>query len=106
MSAAGREALKVENGGFEVRESELKYQLSFVLIIISIALSNTTISFRMGFHWPPFTLVRHLHLHVIAPVSEMSVLSRIMFASDSYWFVSAENVILDIEKRAKHKQPQ
>ena len=44
---------------------------------------------RMGFHWPPFILVRHLHLHVIGPESSMGWLSRnLVFRKDSFVFTS------------------
>ncbi|XP_061175800.1 adenosine 5'-monophosphoramidase HINT3-like [Saccostrea echinata] len=44
---------------------------------------------RFGFHWPPFTSVNHLHLHVISPVLSMNFLSRLIFRENSYWFVTA-----------------
>ena len=44
---------------------------------------------RMGFHWPPLTLVKHLHLHVISPESSMGWFSRnVVFRVDSFAFVS------------------
>lgn len=44
---------------------------------------------RMGFHWPPFILVRHLHLHVIGPESSMGWLGRnLIFRKDSFAFSS------------------
>ncbi|XP_008484199.1 histidine triad nucleotide-binding protein 3-like [Diaphorina citri] len=43
---------------------------------------------RYGFHWPPFYSIGHLHLHVIAPVSEMSFLSKIIFKPNTWWFVT------------------
>lgn len=50
------------------------------------------ISTLTGFHWPPFTTVNHLHLHVISPTENMNFLSRIMFRPDSFWFVSTSYV--------------
>lgn len=47
---------------------------------------------RTGFHWPPFNTVDHLHLHVISPVDNMSLLRKFMFKANSYWFVSTEYV--------------
>lgn len=45
----------------------------------------------MGFHWPPFNTVQHLHLHVLSPHSQMSFLSRsIVFRKDSWIFVTVE----------------
>lgn len=43
---------------------------------------------RLGFHWPPFHTVSHLHLHIIAPEGEMGFIARGMFKKDSFWFVS------------------
>lgn len=44
---------------------------------------------RMGFHWPPFLMVRHLHMHVISPASRMGWLHRnIVFRTDSLVFTS------------------
>ena len=44
---------------------------------------------RIGFHWPPLILVRHLHLHVIAPESAMGWFNRtIMFRVNSFGFVT------------------
>ncbi|KAM3955247.1 adenosine 5'-monophosphoramidase HINT3 [Aphomia sociella] len=48
---------------------------------------------RFGYHWPPFRSVKHLHLHTIAPESEMGFIARMIFKKDSYWFVSPEYVL-------------
>uniref|UniRef100_A0A182SWA4 Adenosine 5'-monophosphoramidase HINT3 n=1 Tax=Anopheles maculatus TaxID=74869 RepID=A0A182SWA4_9DIPT len=39
-----------------------------------------------GFHIPPFTSVKHLHLHAIAPVSKMGFISRMIFRPNTMWF--------------------
>lgn len=44
---------------------------------------------RLGFHWPPFHLVSHLHLHAIQPASQMALLSRLVFRH-GLWFASPE----------------
>ena len=33
----------------------------------------------IGFHWP-LTLVKHLHLHVIAPASSMGMINKVIFS--------------------------
>nr|CAD7452357.1 unnamed protein product [Timema tahoe] len=43
---------------------------------------------RFGFHWPPFHSISHLHLHAIAPASQMGFISRGIFKPDSWWFVT------------------
>lgn len=44
---------------------------------------------RIGFHWPPFILVNHLHLHVVSPESSMGWFSRkVLYRVDSFAFVS------------------
>ncbi|KAK3926250.1 Histidine triad nucleotide-binding protein 3 [Frankliniella fusca] len=48
---------------------------------------------RLGFHWPPFHSVSHLHLHVIAPTADMGLIARVIFKPNSWWFVSPEYVM-------------
>ncbi|GFS13024.1 histidine triad nucleotide-binding protein 3 [Elysia marginata] len=44
---------------------------------------------RLGFHWPPFHTISHLHLHVICPMSDLGWVASLIFRPDSFWFVSA-----------------
>lgn len=39
-----------------------------------------------GFHWPPFNSIKHLHMHGIAPASNMSFLSKCMFKPLNVWY--------------------
>uniref|UniRef100_A0A6M2CSI1 Adenosine 5'-monophosphoramidase HINT3 n=1 Tax=Rhipicephalus microplus TaxID=6941 RepID=A0A6M2CSI1_RHIMP len=55
-------------------------------------------SCRMGFHWPPFTSISHLHLHVIAPVADMSMLARLVFWPRTPWFSLVEDTISYLEQ--------
>ncbi|KAK7887104.1 hypothetical protein WMY93_026725 [Mugilogobius chulae] len=56
---------------------------------------------RFGFHWPPFCSVTHLHLHVLAPVNQMGFLSRFMYKVNSYWFVTADQLIELLNSKAE-----
>ncbi|CAG9790535.1 unnamed protein product [Diatraea saccharalis] len=60
-----------------------------------LAKNNLTVQdARIGYHWPPFRSVKHLHLHTIAPESQMGILGRMIFKRNSYWFVSVSNSCL------------
>ncbi|XP_071541693.1 adenosine 5'-monophosphoramidase HINT3-like isoform X1 [Panulirus ornatus] len=48
---------------------------------------------RLGFHWPPFHSISHLHLHIIAPEDEMGFIARGIFKANSFWFVTPETVM-------------
>ena len=55
---------------------------------------------RIGFHWPPLILVKHLHLHVISPESEMGWLNRnVIFRKDSYFFISPPYMVDYLKKK-------
>ncbi|XP_035258588.1 histidine triad nucleotide-binding protein 3 [Anguilla anguilla] len=56
---------------------------------------------RLGFHRPPFCSVTHLHLHVMAPASQMGLMSRIFYRLDSYWFITAEQLIQQLNSQVE-----
>eukprot|EP00992_Anisonema_acinus_P005366 TRINITY_DN1797_c0_g1_i1.p1 TRINITY_DN1797_c0_g1~~TRINITY_DN1797_c0_g1_i1.p1 ORF type:complete len:153 (-),score=45.06 TRINITY_DN1797_c0_g1_i1:100-558(-) len=46
---------------------------------------------RMGFHWPPFQSIKHLHMHVLSPVEDMGYFNKkVAFRPDSWAFVTSE----------------
>uniref|UniRef100_A0A023GFA9 Adenosine 5'-monophosphoramidase HINT3 n=1 Tax=Amblyomma triste TaxID=251400 RepID=A0A023GFA9_AMBTT len=53
---------------------------------------------RFGFHWPPFTSISHLHLHVIAPAADMSTIGRFIFMPGSPWFSLVDDTIAYLER--------
>lgn len=56
--------------------------------------------YELLFHIPPFYSVKHLHLHVLAPVSEMTWFYRkFKFPShETYWCTSLDHVIHRLEQ--------
>nr|XP_046155591.1 adenosine 5'-monophosphoramidase HINT3-like [Oncorhynchus gorbuscha] len=58
---------------------------------------------RMGFHMPPFSSVPHLHLHVIAPASQMSIRSLRNYGPQSYWFITVDKVLQQLRTQNQVK---
>lgn len=71
---------------------EIPYLEISLTIKLSFCVTGTVIFFRMGFHWPPFNLIKHLHLHVISSTNQMGLLARGIFWPNSYWFVTVSFV--------------
>ncbi|XP_015906698.2 adenosine 5'-monophosphoramidase HINT3 [Parasteatoda tepidariorum] len=57
-------------------------------------------SSRLGYHWPPFISVPHLHLHVISPECELSSRSHILFKPGTRWFRTTNQVISKLNTRS------
>ena len=55
--------------------------------------------YRLVFHIPPFNSVNHLHLHVLAPVSDMQPYFRhVKYAKNTRWSVSLERVLRRLQQ--------
>ncbi|XP_043938197.1 histidine triad nucleotide-binding protein 3-like [Protopterus annectens] len=55
----------------------------------------------LGFHWPPFCSVPHLHLHALAPASQLGPQSR--YRTNSFWFITADQLIERLKKPSAKK---
>jgi diadenosine tetraphosphate (Ap4A) HIT family hydrolase len=68
--------------------------------------NNNNMTSRFVFHIPPFYSVKHLHLHVLTPVSQMKWFYRyIKFpAHDTFWCISIDTVV-DRLKRGESPVP-
>lgn len=54
--------------------------------------------YRLVFHVPPFNSVDHLHLHVLAPASELSLFHRtVKYQYETRWCVSLDRVMERLE---------
>lgn len=49
---------------------------------------NNIFLFRLGFHWPPFCTISHLHLHAISPEDQIKTLYWLcgVFSPNTPWF--------------------
>ncbi|XP_045201579.2 adenosine 5'-monophosphoramidase HINT3-like isoform X2 [Mercenaria mercenaria] len=56
------------------------------------------IDLRMGFHWPPFHMISHLHLHVISSTSQMGFIAKGIFMERALWFAKVDWVIDRLKK--------
>ncbi|XP_041814367.1 histidine triad nucleotide-binding protein 3-like isoform X1 [Chelmon rostratus] len=55
---------------------------------------------RLGFHQPPYTSVDHLHLHVLAPTSQISHYVAYKFIPRTFRFVTDECVLKHLKDKA------
>eukprot|EP00121_Abeoforma_whisleri_P004405 Awhi_evm1s3981 len=51
----------------------------------------------MGFHWPPFNSIDHLHLHVIGPESTMSFFGKLEFKVGTLWYKTGHQILQRLE---------
>ncbi|XP_037605912.1 histidine triad nucleotide-binding protein 3-like [Sebastes umbrosus] len=58
---------------------------------------------RLGFHVPPFSSVPHLHLHILAPASQMDFKSQLRYGPQSHWFITVDKVLSQLRTRGKVK---
>lgn len=72
---------------------EMKQQLT--TLILQKAPETPPNEISLGFHWPPFNSVNHLHMHAIAPESAMNFVRRQMFLRDTFWY---RQVIVNFDK--------
>ncbi|XP_029965415.1 histidine triad nucleotide-binding protein 3-like [Salarias fasciatus] len=56
---------------------------------------------RLGFHIPPFSSVPHLHLHALAPASQMAFKSQLRYGPQSHWFITVEEVLTQLKRNGK-----
>eukprot|EP00106_Octopus_bimaculoides_P019926 XP_014787368.1 PREDICTED: histidine triad nucleotide-binding protein 3-like [Octopus bimaculoides] len=92
--------LSMERGDEELVEEFIPYSREMGLSNVTPNGRKQLLLKKMGFHWPPFHSVNHLHLHVISPLKEMRSLSRAMFKLNSFWFVSPVWVLARLKNSA------
>lgn len=54
---------------------------------------------RIGFHWPPFNSIEHLHLHVLSPASQMRFFTNSIYRPNSWWFATVEWMLEHLKKK-------
>ncbi|KAG7461027.1 hypothetical protein MATL_G00205230 [Megalops atlanticus] len=55
---------------------------------------------RLGFHVPPFSSVPHLHLHALAPASQMDARSLRIYGPQSFWFITADKLLKKLNSQS------
>ena len=54
---------------------------------------------RMGFHWPPFTSISHIHMHILNPTTDLGFFGSLIFKPGSLWFVTADWLLDHLSKK-------
>ncbi|EDW70723.1 adenosine 5'-monophosphoramidase HINT3 [Drosophila virilis] len=90
------DSLKVLNQSHE--KMVLRMEQGLKSFFTSKGINTTDALF--GFHVPPFISVKHLHMHGIAPRSEMSFVSRWVFRPATAWFKTVEEAQAYLNKKA------
>lgn len=57
---------------------------------------------KLGYHWPPMIMIEHLHLHVMAPESEMSFFTRSLYFG-SLVFVNTDWTVKYLLSKGKNQ---
>ena len=59
--------------------------------------TSTKTEVKFGFHVPPFRSIDHLHMHIIA--GEMGFLKSMKYKEGGWHYISADQLIADLEKK-------
>jgi diadenosine tetraphosphate (Ap4A) HIT family hydrolase len=88
---------------YNIMSSTSSSTMSSTMSSLSLSQSHDRCQVRMVFHIPPFYSVKHLHLHVLAPVEDMNWFYRVWKypSSETRWCTKLDSVI----QRLEHGQP-
>ncbi|GFR00819.1 histidine triad nucleotide-binding protein 3 [Trichonephila clavata] len=75
------------------------YQMEAIAAEILKQQGAVDMATRIGYHWPPFISVNHLHLHVIAPEEELSIKASVIFRPSTKWFLTTKEIVERINNR-------
>ncbi|GAB0093608.1 histidine triad nucleotide-binding protein 3 [Sergentomyia squamirostris] len=75
---------------------EMQSALEKVLSEKNVNISTDSL---FGFHWPPFTSIKHLHMHGMGPKGQMGFFGKLIFKPNNKWFCTTEYVMDWIQKQ-------